>query len=208
MKAVTAVLILALCKYSFAGEPPVTVEPGGDAQVDELVSHLVSTKPAPFPSGSIRMTVNSYETPEVAQAMDSLIKLGHKAFPALVTHLRDDRYSYSYILSAWINFSVGDAVVAILSDGLDLPYDYKSRPTPSGEKPGLYFKDYLLERGPEKWADWAKDRKRAEIQTDFFHWGLAKEKQRGFVNDEQRKEIVNAYQAAMSNKKNGTGGVQ
>jgi len=122
--------------------------------------------------------------------------------------LKDDRYSYSYILAAWLNFSVGDAVIEILSDHWDLPYEYKDRPTPSGEMNAFAFRDYLFERGPEKWAEWAKDKSRSEIQMDFLHWGLAKEEQRGFVNDQQRKEIVNAYKAAMSNIKNGTGGTQ
>jgi hypothetical protein len=133
--------------------------------------------------------------------MTKLTKMGPSIFPALIKHLRDDRYSYSDISAAWDNNTVGDAVTEILSDWHYMHSGYKFRRTPagySGKYSGRYlsFTDYLDDRGAESWAEWAKNKSRLEIQMDFIDWCIAKENERGYVDEAQKMQILGLYEAA------------
>jgi len=186
---------------------PVTVEASGSEKVDALVCQLVSQRPAPYRSGYSEppMAVvfsNRYCTPEVEAAIRALRELGPAVFPALVKHLHDKRYSYSDVCEAWLNHDVGDAVVEVLDDGNYMHSGYKSRETPSGGG-GVYFSfdGYLKDRGAEAWAEWAKSRSRLDIQMDFIDWCIAKENERGYVDEAQKKHIIECYEDARQEMK-------
>jgi hypothetical protein len=176
------------------------VEDSGSKEVDALVLKLISQRPAPFPNSywgpEIDLTLIPYETPEVSNAIVKLKAMGPKIFPALITHLRDDRYSFSDISAAWLNFTVGDAIVEVLSDGHYMYSGYKFRHTPSGGNVYLSFKDYIETKGPEKWAEWAKDKTKGDIQMDFIDWCVTKEKERGFTDAAQEKRLMQTYERA------------
>jgi len=181
---------------------PMSAEASGSEQVDALVCQLVSRRPAPYPSGYGEFPVavditGCYSTPEVEAAIKNLKQLGPKVFPALVKHLGDDRYSYSGVVQAWVNYRVRDVVLEVLGDDHELYGGYISRKTPSGST-GLMltFKDYLNARGAEAWAEWAKSKSRLEIQMDFIDWCIVKENERGYVDEAQKKEILENYEAA------------
>jgi len=198
----TLVLILLSTVGSLlASDLPLTVEDSGSPEVDALVLQLVSSRPAPYPSGSSRMMVKAdwgvpYMTPQVSNAIVKLKAMGTAIFPALVKHLSDDRYSFSDISAAWGNLTVGDAVVNVLSDGHYMVSGYKFRKTPSGSAVYLSFKDYLDARGPEKWSGWAKNKSRLDIQLDFIDWCTSKEQERGFTDEAQRKGVLGRYARA------------
>ncbi len=184
-----------------ASDLPLTVEDSGSKEVDALVLQLVSARPAPHASGYTRVTAQEemavpYMTAQVSNALVQLKAMGTPIFPALVTHLRDDRYSFSITVAAWENLKVGDAVMEILSDGHDMFGGYKFRKAPSGFEVYLSFNDYLQARGPEKWADWAKNKTRLEVQLDFIDWCVSKEKERGFTDESQRKQVLDTYNRA------------
>ena len=184
-----------------ASDFPINVEDSDSKEVDVLVVQLVSARPAPHASGYTGMTVEEdmagpYMTTQVSNAIAKLKAMGTSIFPALVTHLRDDRYAFSSICAAWDNLTVGDAVVQVLSDGHDMFCGYKFREAPSGSVGYLSFKDYLRAREPEKWAAWAKNKSRLDIQLDFIDWCVSTEKGRGFVDDAQRKQILGTYDRA------------
>jgi len=184
-----------------AADIPAAVEDSGFKEVDKLVLQLVSTRPAPYFSGYSATTAKEdgavpYMTSQVSNALVSLKAMGPAIFPALVKHLRDDRYSFSDISAAWDNLSVGDAVVEILSDGHEMFSGYKARKTPSGSAVYLSFRNYLNAQEPEKWADRAKSKTRLEIQFDFIDWCVLKEKERGFLDEAQRKHILDRYDEA------------
>ena len=123
--------------------------------------------------------------------------MGPAVFPALVKHLGDDRYSYSGVVAAWLNFTVGDAVEEVLDDGHYMHSGYKFRKTPSGSGAVyLSFNGYLKDRGAEAWADWAKSKSRLEIQMDFIDWCIVKENERGYVDEAQKKHIIQNYESA------------
>jgi hypothetical protein len=137
-----------------------------------------------------------YMTPQVSNAIVSLKAMGTAAFPALIKHLKDDRYSFSTIVAAWDNCTVGDAVLDVISGGHYNVAGYKFRKTPSGSATYLSFKDYLDERDPTEWASWARSKSRLEIRRDFIDWCVANEMKRGFTDQAQRKSVLALYDAA------------
>ncbi len=180
---------------------PVSVEESGSAKVDALVRNLVSKRPAPYRSAYSDPPIavvfaSRYSTPEVEAALKSLKEMGPAVFPALVKHLGDDRYSYSGVVAAWVNYQVGDAVVEVLDDGHYMHSGYKFRKTPSGSEVYLSFDGYLRARGAEAWAEWARSKSRLEIQMDFIDWCIEKENGRGFVDEAQKKQVLGNYESA------------
>lgn len=168
-------------------------------EVDALVANLVSKRPPAHPSGYAPVTdQSSLSTPEVSGAVTRLKSMGLRIYPALVTHIKDNRYSYSMVSGSWVNLTVGDAVINVLSEGTWCPYEYKDRNAPSGHSGSPQFAEYLKTRGPEQWAEWTKDKTRTDIQIDFLQWCLEMEKKRGFVDDTQRKDILDAYAKALA----------
>lgn len=178
---------------------PIKTYESGFGKVDAMVQQLVSKRPAPYPTNDwTAPLLDIYATPEVYTAKTRLTEIGPRIFPALVKHLRDDRYCYSAYISAWANISVGDTVLEILSAGTYWPCPYKGRATPSGGVLGLTFREYLNSRDLEKWAEWAKDRTRQEIQRSFLQWCLDREREVGFVDESQRNEIERRYEDAFA----------
>jgi uncharacterized protein YdeI (BOF family) len=200
----TLVLLLlgvALSMRALAADIPLTAEDSAAKEVDKLVLQLVSSRPAPHPNGYWGTTAAEemavpYMTSQVSNALVMLKALGPAIFPALVKHLRDDRYSFSDISGPWENFTVGDAVVEVLSDGDEMFSEYKART--SRWAVYLSFKSYHSVKDPEKWAERAKSKTRLEIQLDFLDWFFFKEtkKKRGFVEEAQGKDIVDRYEGA------------
>jgi hypothetical protein len=183
--------------FNPAGGFAVMVADSGSADVDALVLDLVSRRPAPYPTPYWDVNlVGRYATPEVEAAIQKLKQMGPSIFPALVKHLRDDRYSYSESTEAWTNFSVRDAVVEILCDRYTMQCGYKARNTPNGSAGALFFEDYLEVRGAEQWAEWAKEKSRLDIQMNFIDWCVEQENKRGYVDEAQKKEVLVRYEGA------------
>jgi hypothetical protein len=132
-----------------------------------------------------------YMTSQVSNALVMLKAMGPAIFPALVKHLGDDRYSFSDISAAWNNFTVGDAVVEVLSDDHEMYSGYEAGKTPCRWAIYLSFKSYLRVKDPEKWAEQAKSKMRREIQLDFLDWLFRKVKKRGLVEEAQRAANTN-----------------
>jgi len=133
----------------------------------------------------------------VETAIQKLRELGPLIYPELIKHLGDKRYSYSQIVATWINHDVDDALLDVLCDDHYMHSGYKWRETPSGGN-GFYlsFADYLRARGIEKWAQWASNKTKLEIQEDFIQWCVLAEEKRGFKDEKQRQQILKTYQDA------------
>jgi hypothetical protein len=196
-----AFILLGSALPLLALDLPLTVEDSGSKEVDALVLQLVSTRPAPHPSGYTEMTAEEdaavpYMTSQVSNAIAKLKAVGTTGLPALIKHLRDDRYSYSTVVASWDNRTVGDAVLDVVSDGHYMVSGYKVRQSPSGSAPYLSFKDYLDARGSEHWGSWARSQTRLSIQLDFIDWCVSREQERGFTDEAQRKEVLASYDQA------------
>ncbi len=192
----------AISIQAFAADIALGGENSGSKDVEALVLQLVSTRPAPHPTTLEEEMTIPYMTPQVSNAIAKLKAMGTTIFPALVKHLVDDRYSFSTIVAAWDNCTVGDAVLEVLSDGHHMFSGYKARKTPTGSAVYLSFRAYLRDREAEKGADWAKNRNRLEIQLDFIDWCVAKEEKRGFIDEAQRKHLIERYAEAREQVRN------
>lgn len=173
------------------GVPPTPSGNSDENQVDLLVVQLVSTRPPPKLTSEGNwvppVTPELYQIPQVAFAKLKLLKLGLSIFPWLIKYRNDDRYSYSTSQSmngpptpAWYDQTVGGVVMDILSESLsDITWPgYIMRDTPTAPVTAPNFYDYFRDKGPAKWAEWAKNKTRVEIQMNFIDWCIAREQRR------------------------------
>lgn len=166
--------------------------------VSELVELLVSPVPAKHPEGEFDLrgddSIGSLLHPQVEAAYNRLVKMGTAIYPQLVKHLRDDRYSYSRVETAWNNYSIGDAMVEIMAEGVEVEiYRYKWRKNKTDGNGWLGFEAMGEEIGWEKYANYASTRSKPRLQKEFVQWKLNKEQEFGFANAEQEKALTTPY---------------
>lgn len=218
MKKLLSIALLMLPAIFPTGgkDLPISVADSGSKVVDELVVGLVSRRPAPAPTSTeepkglsqegglgFGLLSGRYATAEVEEAIRKLQALGPSAFPHLLKHLDDDRYSYSdqpFISGinseGWMNHSVGEAVYGfVLTNDLDWVGGYKSREGANGQGyTPLTFEDYLKARGGlEAWVAAVKDRSRVSVFTEFIDWCVGEERKRGFESKEDEDLILGNY---------------
>jgi hypothetical protein len=196
-------------------EPPAAVPGGGPRPADEveaLVAELASPVPPPHPdqdhsAGLVQEEVpghpgthrivgfaTGYEHPRVAAATAELIVLGTRIYPRLIAHLDDERYCFSRVSAAWMNYSVGTRVREILAQGIEFyAAGYKSREHPGGQhvKPG--FSRYLAERDAAAWALAAAGSTKDRLRRDYVAWVIDKERAYGFKDEAEAQAILGPY---------------
>ncbi|MEK7951423.1 hypothetical protein [Luteolibacter soli] len=230
MKLIFSALLLLLSPVAIGGEKelPVSVADSGSKAVDELVAGLVSRRPAPAPTsteepkelgqegglGLVSMS-GRYATAEVEASIRKLQELGPSAFPHLLKHLDDDRYSYSdqpFVSGingqGWMNHSVGEAIHEfVLTNDLAWVSGYKLRENAEGKAHHpLRIEDYIKIRGGmEAWVEAVKDRSRASVFTEFIDWCIAEEKKRGFEDKEDEEFILGRYLKKRKEIEDGSG---
>jgi hypothetical protein len=168
-------------------------------RVAQLVDELASPVPPPHPDGWVWTSLlepSAYEHPKVSAATEQLVAMGTVAFPELVKHLNDRRYSYSATSATWINFPVGVRVQEILSNEMEpcgRGYDsakVEARETPTGIQERSTFPDYFAQLELTKWADRAARLGRNAIRREFVRWYVDQEENHGFVDDKQRVLVI------------------
>ena len=93
---VSAATIVVLCSHPLAAEDAIT-----DLSDDMLIERLASQNPRPVDLARVGPpTVSSFPREYssehqriVREALDEVVRRGHRVFPALTKHLSDDRYS-------------------------------------------------------------------------------------------------------------------
>jgi hypothetical protein len=201
-----------------AGPPPAALDgalpasPRPADEVEVLIAELASPVPPPHPDqdhsaglvqeevpghpGTHRLVgfATGYEHPRVAAATAALVAMGTRIYPRLVAHLDDERYSFSRVSAAWMNYSVGTRVREILAQGIELDAaGYKSRAHPGGEhvKPG--FSEYLAGRDAAAWALAAAGSTKDRLRRDYVAWILEKERAYGFKDEAEAAAILGPY---------------
>lgn len=206
--------LLLLAQPLSADDLPIMVVESGSREVDALVAQLVSRRPHPFPpSGPItdqfrkenRMSplLGKYITKEVAEAIVKLERLGPAASPYLLSHLGDERYSYSTTLpsmvgddfSGWIVVTVGDVAREVITGGFESCWLYKCRAGPNHvDFPSPQFHDYLeAQGGLNQWVAANSKKSKAEVFNQFIDWSIAIEKARGFPTRDDEKQLLKRY---------------
>jgi hypothetical protein len=141
------------------------VADSGFKEVDQLVLQLVSRRPAPLPVSGV----------EVPQKF-SMSELSHP----------NGRYQTE---------DVATAVREILSKGCEGSF-YKIRDgkTDKSLGPPNFWECVESAGGVEKWAAKAAKQTRSQIEVGFIDWCLMIERERGFVDEVQEKELMDRYQ--------------
>ena len=213
--AILAIAIQASAAPIFASQP--SAEPVPATQVERLIEALASPVPpphqnqdhdfdclpvrSPSPDGTKHCQMvftTGYQHPQVTEATEKLKAMGSKIYPILIRALGDERYSYSSVAAAWINYSVGSKVKGILGDGIEFyAAGYKSRNNPKGSNMKPSFSDYLADQKIEDWAARAAKTSKLELRKEFVAWVIGKEKAYGFVSESQQQEILAPYQTEL-----------
>lgn len=213
-RAILAAITIAVSQaLSAEGDVSPVVVKSGSPAMDELVLGLVSRRPAPLPMGGFlpggaedRMLNSSGRcaTAGVEAAFQKLKVIPPRDYEFLLKHAYDDRYSFSEIgphgsptMSGWMNHSVGHAIDRIFSNEMEWVGGYKTREAPGGKGgPPPRFSDFIEARGGvEKWVASVADLTRVQIDLQFLEWCVRLEMERGFVDDEQRKWVLERYEA-------------
>ena len=213
-RAILAAITIAVSQaLSAEGEVSPVVAKSGSPAIDELVLGLVSRRTAPLPMGGFlpggaeeRMlnSAGRCATVEVEAAFQKLKAIAPRDYAFLLKHAYDDRYSFSVIaphasptMSGWMNHSVGGAIDRILSNDMEWVGGYKTREAPGGKGgPPPQFSDFIEARGgPEKWVASVAPLTRVQIDLQFLDWCVRLEMERGFIDDEQRKWVLERYEA-------------
>jgi hypothetical protein len=155
-----------------------------------LIEALASPNKPPF-EGEVCV---HFETPpdfdETAQdrvcaAREKLLSMGIAAFPYLVQHADDPRYSYTACYSAYRNHSVGYACCRIIEKQIEPAY----RPTPHRQSDGTHYipSTYLQSQGDlTRW--WASHSRMSlrELSIEATKWSIAQEERADFKTQEDR----------------------
>lgn len=213
-RAILAAITIAVSQaLSAEGDVSPVVVKSGSPAMDQLVLGLVSRRPAPLPMGGFlpggaedRMlnAAGRCATAEVEAAFQKLKAIRPRDYAFLLKHANDDRYSFSEIwphgsptMSGWMNHSVGQAIDRIFSNEMEWVGGYKTREAPGGKGgPPPRFSDFIEARGGlEKWVASVAALTRVQIDLQFLEWCVRLEMERGFIDDEQRKWVLERYEA-------------
>lgn len=180
----------------------VFVANSGVKEVDAAVAMLVSRKPAPLRTGDhserIEDFPDGFATREVADARLKISALAYEQLPALLVHLDDDRYSYSYISAAWYNETVGGTIMGILESELGVPLMQKAgvRECENGLFKQPRLQDYLHLIELSDWPRFIKSKNQREFRRDFIRWCVDREREAGFKDRKQELYVLRYYQEA------------
>jgi hypothetical protein len=150
------------------------------------------------------MLFGRYITKEVSESIEKLERLGPGASQYLLSHLDDDRYSYSTTLpstvggdfSGWIMVTVGDVARDVITGGFESGWLYKWRdgPNDGGFSPPQ-FSDYLeTQGGLDKWVAANSKKSKAEVFGKFIDWCVATERGRGFRTKDDESRLLARYE--------------
>jgi hypothetical protein len=133
----------------------------------------------------------------VLAAEEKLVEKGVDAFPELVKHIADARYSQTTVSAEWYNISVGAVCRQIIKrQVLPKHSDYKSRKGTDGEYHML--PNYMDEQGGFKqWWSTRSKMSLHEMKVEALKWKIEREKEIGSPDPEDRKYILEPLQAEL-----------
>jgi hypothetical protein len=213
---VCAAMVLASCSREEAAALPVPAthpsqpsrKSSTEARVRSLVELLVSPVPPPCPDdvengcrpkdrsgrGAYRTGEDFYEDPQVNRARRELISLGTTAYPELVHHLHDKRYSFSRIVAEWNDYTVGDVVREVLAEDVEyLPVSYV--PLTGQKSPDFSFEDYLNEQDLPAWAELAASTTKQSLRILYIEWFIEKETKRADLSGAAQQQFARPFHA-------------
>ena len=190
---------------------------GSNPKIESLINELASANSPPeFPGDPPQFYLDDFlESPggwspdaqrPVSEAYYELKSMGKDAFPHLIKHFGDKRYSHERSFSTFVSHTVGDACQFLIDEQIDLRgMSYKSRETPAGNAMGheVLFEAYVKSKYGTYAAWWRNNRTLSlkEMRLDFCNWRINKEKRLGFIDDNQRNEMMDSFDRMLENAK-------
>jgi hypothetical protein len=185
-------LALVLC---FLGVTTIASRPapaGEEQQVEELIATLASPNSEPLfdeDSGIPPRYPRGYDHAaqgRVLEARNKLLAIGMAAFPRLVTHVEDPRYSHTEQREAslWLNVSVGYVCYHIVALQAEVYQPLATLPM-TGR--------IWVPAGRENLAKWWESHKKlslCEIQLEGARWAIERQRKAYFESDKERAAVL------------------
>ena len=170
---VTATTVLMSIALAFTGR---VASGRSEDDMEALVEQLASPNRVPPIGPKIGFVPRDFDFDwekqrKVHSAMDELVNMGTRAFPALVRHLEDKRYCTTLSYSTWVHRSVGEICALILSMQLEV-YTWFD------EKPDKGYVAFHL-GDPKRRELWLKEhgsKSLAELQAEVLEWAIEQRK--------------------------------
>ena len=167
-----------------------------EKQIEQLIEQLASKNSPPTGDGwpGLERPDNWDESAQeiVYKAKDSLSDLGKSAFPILLKHLDDQRYSKTGWTAIEYNQSVGDVCSEIIVGNVDLiGMTFKVRTGADGKYHGCptYFFT-LVGSDIEQWWQKNKHKSLKQMQIDVLKWRIKEENKIGFPDEESKESYL------------------
>jgi hypothetical protein len=196
-----SVLVVAAVVISCAPARPPRIQ-SADPEARALIEQLASRYPPLYENGYLFGAARADGGPDEARdadydrvqaAYNRLKSMGILAFPQLVAASDDPRYSFSRVVAANYNLSIGNACFEIVASQV-LPggYGYKSRKGAGGRDASNPQYDWNRGVGEnlKKWWVMRKGRSLAEVQISVARWTIAREQAIGFIDETQRNQVL------------------
>ena len=176
-----------------------------DSDVIVLINNLASPTPSKCKTG-MHPSFDLDTMPKIGMSReqryykDKLIEAGTAIYPILIRFINDERYCYTDVNAACIEYSVGNAIRDdVLSSGIEMyscsGYQNKctSRKNPSGINSRPDWCKYLQSLNLTKWAENAKKSKKEDLKKAYINWCIHYENNYGFIDNKQRAEVLAPY---------------
>jgi hypothetical protein len=179
MRYAATLITLFMIVTSVCGDQEIV----GKETVDSLVARLASKNKPPKTRGPRAEYPKGYDKAgqeEVFQAYRELRELGPKAFPFIIPHFDDKRYSLTADGGvADVNFTVGQLCFSAIDLQLQ-PYKTYSRgegdPRNRPRRPSYLSKQDLRDPAKaQKWIDSLKNKTLLQLQIEVLEWVIEEE---------------------------------
>ena len=186
---------------------------GWDSRVDGLINRLASAN-APIEGISdwsfdlrnfLDNNPGSWDPDAqkpVSDAYYELKSMGKEAFPYLIKHFDDDRYSHVKSSSVYYSVTVGDACQDLIDQQVGMGgVGYKWRDAPKGSDLEIFdFENYVKSNYGSYAAWWRNNRTRTlpEMSIAYCNWRISQEERVGFVDDDQATSMRSSFKRLLS----------
>lgn len=191
-------VILSGCNNKPSGHNSESNKAITDTEIEALIDKLaISDQPA----GDHIIFTPSIDTPKddkrviAYEAIKKLMSCGKRTFPYLIKKFDDNRQSVA--IKPKIPITVGGTCYHIIEQMIfDLPEDYQGSYLRIGADGQYHNRPYSLGQDLftwdtiEAWLEERKNKSLEEIQIEALEWMIEREKEIGFQNKEDMKEIL------------------
>ena len=205
-------LLLLLVLFGFYRYAPINFA-GTNKEIDLLIDQLASKNADPnipdnpglFDKNKFLEDTGEWDPSDQKPVSDAYYKLkamGKDAFPFLLNHFDDQRYSHQRVSATFYPVSVGEACRHIIDEQVDpRGMMYKSRESPNGSEMGFHFEAYVRKQFGSYAAYVRANRTTSlrDMRIEVAKSRIAHEKSAGFVSEEQRNQMLGSLERLLEN---------